>query len=53
LFIYDLVFIGDDSIMIEEFKQFMVKKFEMTDLGLMAYFLGIEVKQFNNRIFLS
>jgi len=30
----------------------MVKKFEMTDLNLIAYFLGIEVKQFNNRIFL-
>ncbi|KAK2967848.1 hypothetical protein RJ640_017226 [Escallonia rubra] len=39
--------------MIDEFKQSMVKEFEMTDLGLMAYFLGIEVKQGSNGIFIS
>lgn len=31
----------------------MEKEFEMTDLGLMAYFLGIEVKQDNNGKFVS
>ncbi|KAK2988263.1 hypothetical protein RJ640_003134 [Escallonia rubra] len=39
--------------MIDEFKQSMVKEFEMTDMGLMAYFLGIEVKQGSNGIFIS
>jgi len=30
--------------MMKEFKEDMMKTFEMTDLGLMNYFLGIEVK---------
>ncbi|KAJ3705098.1 hypothetical protein LUZ61_008803 [Rhynchospora tenuis] len=39
--------------MIENFKRAMKEDFEMTDLGLMTYFLGIEVKQGNNGIFIS
>ena len=39
----DILFTGDDSTMTQDFKQSMVKKFEMTDLDLMG-FLGIEVK---------
>ena len=31
----------------------MLKEFEMTDNGLMSYFLGIEVKQQHNEIFIS
>ncbi|KAK2995531.1 hypothetical protein RJ640_022733 [Escallonia rubra] len=31
----------------------MIAQFEMTDIGLMSYFLGIEVKQTNRGIFLS
>jgi len=31
----------------------MMKTFEMTDLGLMNYFLGIEVKQQEDDIFIS
>ncbi|KAI9182272.1 hypothetical protein LWI28_023767 [Acer negundo] len=31
--------------MFEDFKRRMVKEFEMTDIGLMAHFLGIEVVQ--------
>jgi hypothetical protein len=33
------------SKMIEEFKKDMVKKYEMGDMGLLYYFLGIEVYQ--------
>ena len=43
----------DDPTMIQDFKQSMVKEFEMTDLGLLAYFLGLEVKQCSNGIFVS
>jgi hypothetical protein len=49
----DILFTGDDSTMTQDFKQSMVKKFEMTDLGLMAYFLGLEVKQCSDGIFIS
>ena len=31
----------------------MESEFEMTDLGLMKFFLGIEVKQSKNGIFIS
>ncbi|XP_068480940.1 secreted RxLR effector protein 161-like [Phaseolus vulgaris] len=35
------------------FKLKMKKVFEMTDLGLMSYFLGIEIKQNQDEVFLS
>jgi hypothetical protein len=31
--------------MLQEFKTVMQKEFEMTDMGLMRYFLGLEVDQ--------
>ena len=48
----------DDSILtsnfgIEEFKTVMKDEFEMTDLELMRYFLGIEVHQSKTGIFIS
>eukprot|EP00257_Ricinus_communis_P013310 XP_015570721.1 uncharacterized protein LOC107260780 [Ricinus communis] len=39
--------------MIEEFKKEMAAEFMMTDIGLMSYYLGIEVKQTNDGIFIS
>ena len=39
--------------MFKEFKNFMMIEFEMYDLGLMHYFLGIEVIQSTNVIFIS
>jgi len=38
--------------MICDFKHIMMKEFEMTDLGLMSYFLGIEVIQGDDEIFI-
>ena len=53
LYVDDILFIRDDPTMIQDFKQSMVKEFEMTVLGLMAYFLGLEVKQCSDEIFIS
>lgn len=39
--------------MIMEFNNDMMKTFEMIDLGLMGYFLGIEVSHRNDSIFTS
>ncbi|KAK2395153.1 hypothetical protein QL285_056912 [Trifolium repens] len=39
--------------MFEEFKKAMIKDFEMTDIRLMSYYLGIEVKQKEDGIFIS
>ncbi|KAK3032109.1 hypothetical protein RJ639_037413 [Escallonia herrerae] len=39
--------------MFDDFKKEMAKEFEMTNIGLMSYYLGIEVKQRDNGIFIS
>ncbi|KAG7561531.1 Zinc finger CCHC-type superfamily [Arabidopsis thaliana x Arabidopsis arenosa] len=52
LYVDDLIFTGNDSVMCEEFKASMKREFEMTDLGKMCYFLGVEVVQSENGIFL-
>ncbi|XP_047329780.1 uncharacterized mitochondrial protein AtMg00810-like [Impatiens glandulifera] len=51
--IHDLIYFGTNKAMVAEFKNQMMKEFEMTDLGLIKYFLGIQVKQSPGRIFLS
>ncbi|KAH9751752.1 hypothetical protein KPL71_014419 [Citrus sinensis] len=42
-----------DPSLFEEFKRVIIKEFEMTDIGLMAYYLDIEVKQNEVDIFIS
>jgi len=39
--------------MFKEFKQAMIKEFEMMNIGLMAYYLGIEIKQGEDEIFVN
>ncbi|KAJ3691578.1 hypothetical protein LUZ61_020742 [Rhynchospora tenuis] len=53
LYVDDMIFKGNNNKMIEKFKLEMSKEFEMTDLGLMSYFLGLEVKQDKSGIFVS
>jgi len=36
--------------MIQEFKDSMIREFEMTDIGIMSYYLGIEVEQKEKKI---
>ncbi|RVX15338.1 Copia protein [Vitis vinifera] len=38
--------------LIDEFKLDMMQVFEMTDLGLMTYFLGMEIKQGKDQVFI-
>lgn len=53
LYVDDLIYTGDDEVMMREFKDSMMKEFDMSDLGKMRYFLGIEVVQFDGGIFIS
>ena len=53
LYVDDLIYTGNNTKMMMEFKEDMMKTFEMTDVGLMSYFLGIEVSQRNEGIFIS
>lgn len=52
LYVDDLLVTGSNTAQIEEFKDKMKKIFEMTDLGEMSYFLGIEVKQMKHEVFI-
>ena len=45
LYVNDLIFTGNDDVMFKEFKKSMMVEFEMFDLDMMHYFLGIEVVQ--------
>ncbi|KAH9726279.1 hypothetical protein KPL70_008204 [Citrus sinensis] len=53
LYVDDLIFTGSNPSLFEEFKRVMIKEFEMTDIGLMACYLGIEVKQNEEGIVIS
>ena len=53
LYVDDLIYMGTNPRMLEDFKKAMMSKYEMTDLGAMKYFLGMQVKQSSGRIFLS
>ena len=48
-----VIFTGNDNYLIENFKTVMKDEFEMTDMGLLRYLLGIEVEQNENGIFIS
>ena len=52
LYVDDLIFTGSNPSMFEEFKRMMNKEFEMTDIGMMTYYLGIKVKQNKEGIFI-
>jgi len=52
LYIDDLIFIGNDQLMFEQLKKSMMIEFDMTNLGRMRYFLGIEILQRTYGIFI-
>jgi len=52
VYVDDLIYTGDDEEMISSFKYSMIQVFEMTDLGKMKFFLGIEVSQQGDGIFI-
>ncbi|KAI5348361.1 hypothetical protein L3X38_001248 [Prunus dulcis] len=52
LYVDDIVYTGSCVKMLEEFKNDMMKHYEMTDLGLLYHFLGMGVVQTDKYIFL-
>ncbi|GJX08294.1 zinc finger, CCHC-type containing protein [Tanacetum coccineum] len=50
VYVDDLIITGTPKEEIDNFKAQMEEKFEMSDLGLLAYYLGIEVTQTNGDI---
>lgn len=52
LYVDDLLVTGNNIDYVQNFKQEMKKVFEMTDLGLMSFFLGMDIRQGQNEVFL-
>ena len=53
LYVDDLVFTGSCEKMISNFKSDMMEKYEMSDLGILHYFLGIGIVQNVDGIFIT
>ncbi|KAL4583651.1 hypothetical protein LXL04_008232 [Taraxacum kok-saghyz] len=53
IYVDDHVFIGNSQEMIDKFKEFMKNEFDVTDLGLVHFSLGIEVKQYKSGLFIK
>ena len=53
VYVDDLLVTGSSLSSIMEFKREMARKFEMSDLGRLTYYLGIEVRQKDEAIVLS
>jgi hypothetical protein len=50
VYVDDLIILGEPSAEVLKFKEEMKKKFRMSDLGALSYYLGIEVKQGANGV---
>lgn len=53
VYVDDLLVTGSSLVAISKFKEEMATKFEMSDLGKLTYYLGIEVLQHNDGITLT
>ncbi|XP_052172111.1 uncharacterized mitochondrial protein AtMg00810-like [Diospyros lotus] len=53
LYVDDIIYPSSSSSLVDEFKSQMMNEFEMSDMGLLHYFLGLEVHQAEDGIFLS
>jgi len=52
LYADDLILTGDEQL-IKSCKEDLAREFEMKDMGLMHYFLGLEVWQGDEKLFVS
>ncbi|CAL5357810.1 unnamed protein product [Camellia sinensis] len=53
LYVDDMIITGDDTVDIYSLKQFLSRQFEMKDLGLLNYFLSLEISHDPSSYFLS
>ena len=53
LYVDDLIITGRQLVLIQNMKSDLQKHFEMTDLGILHYFLGLQIWHIEDGIFLS
>ena len=51
IYVDDLLFTGNNEKLINEFRHEMMERYEMSDMGLLRYFLGIEIHQDEDGVF--
>ena len=44
LYVDDLIITGNDLLLVEQIKAALCQRFEMTDLGTLHFFLGLEIQ---------
>ena len=53
IYVDDIVFGGMSDKMVQQFVQHMQSEFKMSMVGELTYFLGFQIKQMNDGIFIS
>ena len=53
LYVDDMIITGDDLNGIQELKDFLSQQFEMKDLGHLSYFLGFEITNSTNGLYIT
>ncbi|XP_070005942.1 uncharacterized mitochondrial protein AtMg00810-like [Nicotiana sylvestris] len=53
LYVDDIIYTSSSIFLVDEFKSQMMNDFEMLDMGLLHYFLGLEIHQVEDGIFIS
>ncbi|GAB2283721.1 hypothetical protein Dimus_039621 [Dionaea muscipula] len=53
IYVDDLLLMGNKLKLLDDFKQSLVMRFEMTDLGVMSHYLGLQVQQKEEGIFVT
>ena len=53
IYVDDIIFGSKDKLLCEDFANLMKNKFEMSMMGKLNYFLGLQVKQLDDGIFIS
>ncbi|KAL9265870.1 Retrovirus-related Pol polyprotein from transposon RE1-like protein [Drosera capensis] len=51
VYVDDIIYVGSTEKLVQEFRQSMMQDFDMTDLGKMRYFLGLEITQTDRGIY--
>jgi hypothetical protein len=53
IYVDDIIFGSTNQDFYEEFRKMMANEFEMSIIGELSYFLGLQIKQIKNSIFVS
>lgn len=53
LYIDDIIYMGSSEKMLREFKEEILKQFEMSNLGQLKYILRLKVNQLSDSLFVS